>query len=199
MSESEAAIDTPFFRNNHYTLKRQILALNGKVRVYAPGELLVLYAEQKLFKLKEDIRLFSSDDKLMEVMRIQARNIIDFSAAYDVLDSQTQTHLGTLRRKGWRSVMRDEWEILGASGELKALVREDSKGKALARRLLLGSWLPQSYDMINPRGETWGAFHQRLNLFRYIMDIELVLDRIDHRLALSAAILLAIIEGKQDN
>lgn len=184
---------------DHYVLKRQILALTGKVRVYAPGDLLVLYAEQKLLKLKEDIRLFSSDDKLQEVLHIQARNIIDFSAAYDVFDSRTRFHIGTLRRKGWRSVMRDEWEILDAGGELLALVREDSQGRALARRLLLGSLLPQSYDLITPQGEVWGAFHQRLNLFRYVMDIDLVVDRIDPRLALTAAILLAIIERKQDS
>lgn len=167
--------------------------------MYAPGEMLVLYAEQKMFKLKEDIRLFSSDNKLQEVMHIQARNIIDFAAAYDVLDSQTQMLLGTLRRKGWRSVVRDEWEILDAGGTLKAVVREDSQGRALARRLLLGALLPQSYEVITPQGEIWGAFHQRLNLFRYVMDIEIAIDRIDPRLALSAAILLAIIEGKQDN
>ena len=51
-------MDNLIATTHHYTLKRQILAGTGKVRVYTPGDLLVLYAEQKLLKLKEDIRLF---------------------------------------------------------------------------------------------------------------------------------------------
>lgn len=192
-------MDSQRFTANRYVLKRQILTLTGKVRVYGPGEMLLLYAEQKLLKLKEDIRLYSSDDKLQEVMNIQARSIIDFSAAYDVFDSNNGSQIGTLRRKGWRSVLRDEWEILSPQGELLALIREDSQGRALARRFLLGSLLPQSYDLITPQETILGAYHQRFNLFRYVMDIELLADRIDSRLALVGGIMLAIIEGKQDS
>jgi hypothetical protein len=192
-------MDSHRFSPNHYVLKRQILTLTGKVRVYGPGEMMILYAEQKLLKLKEDIRLYTHDDKLQEVMNIQARSIIDFSAAYDVFDSATGTTVGTLRRRGWRSLMRDEWEILGPHGELLAHIREDSQGKALARRFLLGSLLPQSYDLITPQAEPLGAYHQRFNLFRYVMDIELIHERIDTRLALAGGILLAIIEGRQDS
>ncbi|MGD8603242.1 MAG: hypothetical protein PVF49_01585, partial [Anaerolineales bacterium] len=130
---------------------------------------------------------------------IQARNIIDFSAAYDVFDSGTGMPVGTLRRKGWRSVMRDQWEILNPHGELLASIREDSQGRALARRFLLGSLLPQSYDLITPQDEILGGYHQRLNLFRYVMDIELRRQAIDPRLALAGGIMLAIIEGKQDS
>jgi hypothetical protein len=194
-----AIMDNQRFTFNQYVLKRQILALTGKVRLYGPGDMLLLYAEQKMLKLKEDIRLYASDDKLHAIMHIQARSIIDFSAAYDVFDSDTGMPVGTLRRKGWRSVLRDEWEILGSNGELIALIREDSQGRALARRFLLGSLLPQSYDLLSPQNQVLGAYHQRLNLFRYVMDIELPTARIDQRLALAGGILLAIIEGKQDS
>ena len=80
-----------------------------------------------------------------------------------------------------------------------ALIREDSQGRALARRFLLGSLLPQSYDLITPQEAALGASHQRFNLFRYVMDFELFSDRIDSRLAVVGGIMLAIIEGKQDS
>lgn len=191
-------MDSQRFLYNQYTLKRQILALTGKVRIFGPGEALVLYAEQKIFKWKEDIRLFTSDDKTQEVMRILARNIIDFSAAYDVIDSYTGMSVGALRRRGWRSMMRDHWEVFDPAGGVIATLKEDSQGKALARRLLFGSLLPQSYELRSRDGLLIGAYHQRLNLFRYVMDIELPAGSVDARLALAAGVLLAIIEGKQE-
>ena len=62
-------------------MKRQVLALTGKIRLYSPDGVLVLYCQQKMFRLKEDIRVYSDEDMSQELLYIQARNIIDFSAA----------------------------------------------------------------------------------------------------------------------
>jgi uncharacterized protein YxjI len=191
----------PVFEYDRYLLKRQVFALTGKLRFYNPQEQLVLYVEQKMFRLREDIRVFSDESKSQEVLLIQARNIIDFNAAYDVIDPAGNQKVGTLRRKGWRSMMRDEWEVLDVNDQVVGMLFEDSVGQALLRRLLLGSLLPQNYDMT--LGETRVAdLRQRFNLFAYQMDIDFSMDptrRLDHRLGIASATLLAIIEGKQTN
>jgi hypothetical protein len=107
--------------------------------------------------------------------------------------------VGALRRKGWSSLVRDEWEVLDASDNVIARLFEDSIGLALLRRLLLGSWLPQNYDIA--MGETRVAdLKQRFNLFRYEMDLDFSMDpssRLDRRIGIAAAVLLATVEGKQ--
>ena len=103
------------FQYNQYLLKRQVFALAGKFRFYEPGGKLVLFSEQKMFKLREDIRVFSDESKSQEVLMIKARQFIDFSAAYDVVYSATGQKIGALRRKGLASMLRDEWEILDVS------------------------------------------------------------------------------------
>ena len=189
------------FQHNQYLLKRQVFALTGKFRVYDPAENLVLFSEQKMFRLREDIRVYSDESKSQELLTIQARQIIDFSAAYDVMDATTGEKVGVLRRKGWRSLLRDEWEVLDASDQLRGLLFEDSVGLALLRRLLLGSLLPQNYDITF--GETRVAdLRQRFNLFRYELDLDFSMDAartLDRRLGIAAGILLATIEGKQSN
>ncbi len=73
-----------------FTFKRKVLKLIGAAfSVYDQNENLVLFANQKGFKLKEDIRVYTGEDKSVEVLRIAARSIMDFSAAYDVFDSAT--------------------------------------------------------------------------------------------------------------
>ena len=191
----------PAFSFSNYLLKRQVFALTGKLRFYDPQDNLVMFVEQKMFRLKEDIRVFHDEQKSQEILLIQARNIIDWAAAYDVTDPLTGEKVGVLRRKGWRSMLRDEWEVLDASDQLLGLLTEDSLGYAMLRRLLLGSLLPQNYDILIG-GTRVADLRQKFNLFAYRMDIDFSMDpgnRLDHRLGIAAAILLAIVEGKQQS
>lgn len=189
------------FQYDQYLLKKQAIALTGKIRFYNPAGEVVLFSEQKMFKLREDIRVFSDEQKSQEILAIKARQIIDFSAAYDVVDSTTGEKVGALRRKGLKSILRDEWEVLDPSDNVIGLCFEDNMGLAMLRRLLLGNLLPQNYDIT--AGETRVAdLKQRFNLFRYEMDVDFSMDtarKLDRRLGVAAAALLAIVEGKQDS
>jgi hypothetical protein len=188
------------FQFNQYLLKRQVFALTGKLRFYNPQGVLVLFCEQKMFKLREDIRVFADEQKSQEVLAIKARQIIDFSAAYDVVDSTTNEKVGALRRKGMKSILRDEWDVLDAHDQVIGSLFEDSLQLAMLRRIVLGSLLPQNYDLtIN--NERVADLKQRFNLFRYEMDLDFTMDsarRLDPRIGLAAAALLAIIEGRQE-
>ena len=191
----------PIFEHSHYLLKRQVFALTGKFRYYDPNGNLVMFSEQKMFKLREDIRVFVDESKTQEVLKIQARQIIDFSAAYDVIDSAYDQKVGTLRRLGMRSLLRDEWEILNTNDQVIGKLFEDSPGLAMLRRMLLGSLLPQNYD-ITLGAQRVADLKQRFNLFRYELDVDFSLDpakMLDRRVGLAAGILLAAIEGKQSN
>ena len=189
------------FLGNAFVLKKQVLALTGVFRIYdTMGELLA-YSRQKMFKLREDIRVYADEGQSQEVLYIQARNILDFSAAYDVIDSRENVLVGTLRRKGLRSMLRDEWDVMGPGDGQIGILTEDSMGRALLRRLLLGRLLPQDYDVL-AGGQKVMDLRQRFNLFRYELDMDFSYDtagQIDHRLGIAAGILLAAIEGKQES
>jgi hypothetical protein len=115
------------FSFERYLLKRQVFALTGKFRFFDPSGNLVLFSEQKMFKLREDIRVYSDESKTQEVLMIKARQIIDFSAAYDVVDSATGQKVGALRRKGLASILRDEWEVLDVGDNVIGKLFEDSR------------------------------------------------------------------------
>lgn len=189
----------PIFQNDHFLLKRQVFALTGKFRLYNPQGQLLMFSQQKMFKLREDIRIYSDEMKTRELLYIQARQILDFSAAYDVIDSQSGIKVGVLRRKGFKSIVQDEWQVLDAVDQPIGILHEDSLTLAMLRRFLLGTLLPQNYDLL--LGDTRVAdLRQRFNLFRYELDIDCSMDtarRLDRRMAIAAGILLATVEGKQ--
>ena len=190
----------PIFQHPTYLLHRQVFAITGKFRFYDPLGNLVMFSEQKMFKLKEDIRVYTDENKSQEVLSIQARQIIDFSAAYDVVDTAMNQKVGTLRRKGWSSMLRDEWQVLDVNDNQIGVLVEDSMGRALLRRFLLGSWLPQDYD-ISFGEQRVADLKQNFNLFRYELNIDMSMNmgRLDPRMGIAAGILLAAVEGRQSS
>lgn len=188
------------FQHPTYLLKRQAIALTGRFRFYDPMDNLVMFSEQKMFRWKEDIRVYADEAKTREVLSIKARQMMDFSASYDVVDTEMNQKVGVLRRKGFRSLLRDEWEVLDENDNVKGLLFEDSVQLALLRRLILGSWLPQNYDItfgttrVADLKQNFNLFHYELNL-DFSMDVSRMMDR---RLGIAAGILLAAVEGKQE-
>ena len=188
----------PAFQHNQYLLKRQVFALAGKFRFFDPSGKLVLFSEQKMFKLREDIRVYSDESKTQEVLMIKARQIVDFSAAYDVVDSATGQKVGALRRRGLASLLRDEWEILDVSDNVIGKLFEDSMGLALVRRFL-SNLVPQNYD-ITMGTDRVADLKQNFNPFAYQLNVDFSMDinkRLDRRIGLAAGILLAAVEGRQ--
>lgn len=194
---------TARFVSSKYLVRRKVLKLvGGAFHVWDEQGALVAFSEQKAFKLKEDIRIYSDESKAQEVLRIAARSVIDFSAYYDVFDSATNESVGALRRQGARSILRDEWTVLDAAGMQIATIVEDSMGLALLRRFFT-NLIPQRYDVFMPDhnvGQKVGSLDQAFNPFVYKLDVDFTFDpqgRFDRRLAIASAVLLAAVEGRQ--
>lgn len=188
---------------DRFTVRRKVLKLvGGAFHVFDASGNVVAFSEQKAFKLKEDIRVYSDETKSREVLCIQARQVIDWSAAYDVTDSTTGAKIGALRRCGGKSILRDEWMFLDAAEAETATLIEDSMGLALVRRLLT-ALVPQRYDVYVPdekTGQKVASLDQAFNPFVYKLDVDLTFDaahRLDPRMAIAAGLLLAAVEGRQ--
>lgn len=190
------------FLHDQLVAKRQVFKLLGAAfRLTTPDGRLLAYSKQKAFKLREDIRVYADEAQTTELLYIQADRIVDFSAAYRVTDSQTGDHVGSLRRKGWTSLLRDTWELLDADGIVRGQVLEDSTWKAMVRRLtdLASLLLPQTF-LIQVDGQTIATMKQ--NFFgippKYTVDLRTDTDGLLPRpLAIAAVILLLAIEGRQ--
>jgi uncharacterized protein YxjI len=190
------------FSHRTYLLQKQFWKMfGGAFRFYDPNGNLVFYSRQKAFKLKEDIRLFTGEDMTREVLSIQARNILDFSATYDVTDSTSGQKIGALKRKGLKSMLQDEWQILDLQDAEIGLIREESTALAVLRRFVeMASYLlPQTFlGTVGNRPvftfkQNHNPFLGKINL-DFSADVDNVLDR---RLGIAAAVLLCAIEGKQ--
>ena len=191
----------PAFRAGFYRFRRRFFELfAARIDIYDGYLAPVMHCKQKAFRLREDIRLFSDPSRTEELLAIQARQIIDFSAAYDVWDQTGGGFVGTLRRRGWTSLIRDLWEFCDSEGQIIGHLQEDSMVLALLRRFLT-NLVPQHFHVTLLSGELAAHIRQHFNPFIYWLDVSIAggsAPLIDPRLVLAAATLVAVIEGRQE-
>ena len=155
------------------------------------------FCEQKRFKLKEDIRIYVDESKSQEWLKIKQKQIVDAWGGYDIVDSGSGEHIGTVRRKFWASVLRTRWHLLDAAGNEIGMLIEDSMGYALARRILLGILLPKKFHIEIGGGGEFVTMRQMFNPFIKKLVVNIPPSHpLDRRFIAGLAIVIAAIDGR---
>jgi hypothetical protein len=183
----------------------------------ADSEAEVGFIKMQAWKLREDIRFYSDSTQANELLRIHARNIIDFGATYDVFESASGSLLFSLRRKGLRSTfVRDHWDIMDGSGTPIANIQETSSGLALVRRYVgfipfVGGiadfvlmFAPLTYTINGIMNGTVNGVGARLTHRKNPLIVKMGLDMtgaettLDPRIGVAAAALLSVIDASKN-
>lgn len=188
----------PAFQHNYYLFRRKVFKLfGGAFHVYDNIGNLLFYSKQKAFKLREDFRVYSDERQVEELLTIKTPQILDFGATYNVQDATTGEAIGAIRRKGLKSIIKDEWIFLSnESQEIGRLTESSIAGALLSRYINL---IPQKYVITSADGREVAKIEQHFNPFvlKYSMTIAEPRPSIDRRLLISSGILLAGIERRQ--
>lgn len=139
-------------------LSFKIVAISPQAAVRDASGNVVLYTKQKAFKLKEAVTVFADVEQTRPLYTINADRVLDFNAKYNIADAAGR-HVGTVARKGRRSLWRAEYEVFG--GGQSVTIREENGwvkvGDALFGELplvgiLSGYLFNPSYLMTNQSG-----------------------------------------------
>ncbi|WP_411964710.1 hypothetical protein [Haloferax sp. YSMS24] len=174
---------------------RQKVSISTKYVVYeddaASGdETPILSAKKKKFKLKEDFRL-NDYETGEERFRVRADSVLDVSAAYDIVDSQTGDRVGAVKR-GAFSFAKHTYQLLGPDGSVVGRIVEDNVPMAVARRVIT-TLIPFSYRVEDPAGDPIGTIDERFSL-RDTYDIDIEREEVDPRLLVVGAVVIDAIE-----
>ena len=155
------------------------------------------FCEQKRFKIKEDIRIYSDETKSHEWLKIKQRQVIDAWGGFDIVDSQSSELIGTVRRKYWASILRTRWHLLDAQGMEIGVLMEDSMGYALARRLALGILLPKKFSIMIGGLDEVVTIRQMFNPFLKKTVVNIPPNHpLDRRFIAGLAIVIAAVDGR---
>lgn len=181
-----------------FTAKRAFFSFLGpEFRFFSAEGALLWFVKQKAFKLKEEITVFADEGRTKPALTIKARSVLDVRGVYDITDVRTGERVGSCKRQGFASLVRDTWEVRGPDDAVVGTLTEDSLALALVRRFLLKAWLPQTFTLTSADGRSLGGLKQRFNPFQLVYDADFGDAGLDARLGLAATVLLLAIEGRQ--
>lgn len=179
-----------------YRLRKKAFAIADQYWIEDQAGRSLGYTKQKLFRIKEDVRVFTDESMRTELFRIQQQQIINVWGNFAILDSATNALLGFVRRKGLASTfVADEWEIYDPAQRLIGAIRE-STGRGLARKWIPGGALIPETMTLELGGVPVAQFNQQFKVIGDIWEIHCaaVPANFDRRVLLGAAILMSVIE-----
>jgi hypothetical protein len=107
------------------TLTFKLIALAPQIYVKDAAGRDILYVKQKLLKLKEKVRVFEDSSQAQQVYEINADRWLDWSARYSFTDRQGR-NVGSVRRRGARSLWKATYEVAGAADQDLFRIEEEN-------------------------------------------------------------------------
>ena len=104
-----------------YNFKR--IALANKVTARDNSGAVILFAHQKMLKLREKIIIFADTEKTHQLGELNADKVLDFSVTQTFSNTSGRDQV-KIRRAGRKSIWRAHYEILSPAGETQFVIRE---------------------------------------------------------------------------
>ena len=185
----------------------KLLALASQIYVRDAEGNWVCYVKQKLFKLKENVKVFSDDSQSHPLCEISADRVIDWSACYRITDAEGNA-LGAVRRQGMKSIWKASYEITDAEDQPVASVREENGlikvlDSLFGRLPLIGMFsgyvFHPSYLVTDANGQPLMRLTKRPALFEGKFELQKLqeLDSVSELGTIMALLMMALLERRR--
>lgn len=131
------------------------------------------YVKQKMFKLKEHVRVFTDESETQLAYDIRADRWLDFNTVFS-FHNPDGTNLGKLVRKGWKSIWKASYELYDENDIQDLLIQEKNPWVKVCDTLLseipivgmlTGYFFNPSYSVKRPDGTLVCSFTKNASFF----------------------------------
>lgn len=165
----------------------------------------VAYVRQKMFRLKEDVIVFSDESRTKELFNIKANQWIDFNASYMMTDLLTGKKFGSLVRKGVRSIWKARYDIIDEKDKPIYQINEDNGwikvfdsflGEIPILGMLTGYFLNPSYTVKDNAGKEYFRLKKMPSLVgrRFQLERLIDIDDEDESLVVLSFLMMVLLE-----
>ena len=183
------------FSHASYTLVRPLFSWRRIYRVHAPDGSLAAFVEQPWFRLRSEWVIYHDEEMTQPIITIKNRRWAAINMEHDLFDAQTGQRLGVVRNRGWRSILRDEWDILDAEEHEVGEMIE--RGPAFLRRFV--RLIPGRHS-IHLGAREVARLEQQFHFFRRVFDLDIlqVDDPIEPRFAIACALIAIMADLRRE-
>lgn len=156
----------------------RLLTLSPQLFVRDASGREIAYVRQKLFRLKELVKIYSNQTATEESYTVEADRILDFSGAYHLRDAMG-AELGILKQHGVRSIWRAHFSVIH-NGQIVYEITEKSVltrlfdnllGEVPVLGMITGYILQPSYLIKTPQGQQVMQLDKKPALFEGVFEL----------------------------
>lgn len=197
-------------KNLNYPLdfKFKITTLSSDFNITDKNGNYVAYVRQKLFKLKEDVVIYSDESKSKEFYRIKADRWLDFNASYSMTDLSNNRLFGRLSRKGMRSIWKSTYNIFDETDKQRFTISEDNAwvkvwdnmvGQIPIVGFFTGYFLNPTYTVKDEQGKEYFKLKKMPSLIgrRFQLDRLIDIDDEDESLIVLSYLMMVLLEQEK--
>lgn len=183
----------------------KLVAFVTQVFAYDEAGQEMLYVYQRYFKIKEKIDIYNNHENKQKLYEVNADRIIDFSPIFSITDTNG-SKIGSIKRYGWKSILKGYYEIFDSAGILKYKIIEANPIIKFIDSLLeqiplvgpfCGLFLHPEYTVLDTSEKEIARIKKSLSWFERIFDIsENALPVEDKPLVSISLIMLALMQRK---
>ena len=184
----------------------RLLALSPQLFVRDASGQEIAYVRQKLFRLKELVKIFPNQTANEEIYTVEADRILDFSGGYHLRDAKG-TELGMLKQHGVRSLWRAHFSVV-RNGQVVYEVSEKSVltrmvdnllGEVPVLGLITGYVFQPSYLIKTPEGQCVMQLDKKPALWEGVFEMHQheAITNDDQELLLLAMIMVMLLERRR--
>lgn len=178
----------------HYVIKRKFWSFLERVfRVWTGDGQLIMYIKHPILKLREEFMVYEDEAQTRPLLRVKSKQVIAINFAYDITDANTGQLYGTVQKQGLKSIVRDKFILLDASGAEIGYAEE--QGASILRRFF--PWLTSKHAIFAD-GQQVAFIAQKFRFFTKEFLVDLQPSRLDPKFVLAVALLALIAEARRE-
>jgi hypothetical protein len=180
---------------SRYRVKRRFWSfLERTFRVFTLDGQLIMLVRHPLLRLREEFMVYGDEAESHPLLRVKSRQMVAINFSYDLTDAATGALLGTVQKRGLRSILRDKFLILDQDGREIGSMQEE--GASILRRFVP---LLTSKHSIHLHGREAARIRQIFRFFTKEFEVELAPGQADPRFVLACALLALMAEARRED
>jgi len=183
------------WNQSRFRIKRAFWSfLERTFRVFTADGQLIMLVKHPILRFREEFKVYADEAQSVPLLLVKSRQIIAINFTFDVVDIASGQLLGTVQKRGARSIVRDRFLILDPAGTEIGTMEET--GPSVLRRLL--PLLTSRHRMIL-HGQEAARMRQIFRLFTKEFEVEVATGQADPRFVLACALLALMSEARRED
>ncbi len=180
---------------SRYRIRRNFWSVFERTfRVFTMDGQLIMLVKHPVFRFREEFTVYADEAQQRPLLFIKSRQVISINFAFEVTDVETGQVLGSVQKRGLRSIVRDKFIVRDADGQEIGFVEE--QGASILRRFFP---ILTSKHSVVLHGNQAAAIRQIFRFFNKEFEVELAPGTGDPRFVMACALLALIAESRRED